>query len=297
MNIKEFWNGLLPNFESSRMVEDIEMQRDAINNSILPTVRKIEKIMAGVPFKSNVAHQIQGLLVSRMPYLRNRPLTFSLNAIFQQILENLVYMERQVPIMFSKEVTKESVTYRRGAFLQLLSASRFAVDFTSAILNYLLAAEAAERGGQAIEEGFLKPELARFDSQMSAYADVLTSLYIKHSEFATTLNSIPEIAFDPDKFDVAVQTIGARKLTPFNTGLISTTANPIYKLRMVFAEWQVKRYRAKKEERRMLELRCLALQEALAGKQDAQLQQQLEYQTGRLQSLNFEIMKFEEKYA
>jgi len=297
MELKDFLETITPNFERSRMIEDIEMQLEIIDTSVLPTLKTLERVMSGQAFKSKAAEDLHGIIGAKVTVLRSRSLTQQLTAIANTLSDNLEYMEKQAPVMFAKDVTRETITYRKGAFLQLLALSRFAGDYMVRVLNYVLESEIAVRTKGDATARYAKPELEALAQQLVPFAETVATLYVPRQEFVHKLDSIPEITFDPARMGVVSQTVGAGKLSPFRTNVLATRFNPIYKARMMIAEWQVKKYKAKKEEQRALELRCLALKEAIEGKQDPALQQQLDYTSGRLQSLNYELQRLEERYS
>lgn len=66
---------------------------------------------------------------------------------------------------------------------------------------------------------------------------------------------------------------------------------------MMIADWQVSRYKAAQEEKRMLEFRLLKLKLQSTGKADAKLDQNIEYTEQRLQQLNFKLHKMEQEYG
>ena len=91
--------------------------------------------------------------------------------------------------------------------------------------------------------------------------------------------------------------IGANRTDPFQFGLIPIVLNPIYHVRMAIADWQVTRYKAAQEEKRMLEFKLLKLKLAQTGKKDARLDEQIEYTAGRLDKLNYKLKTMEEQYG
>jgi hypothetical protein len=54
---------------------------------------------------------------------------------------------------------------------------------------------------------------------------------------------------------------------------------------MQYAEWQVKRYNERREEKRQVELRLLDLKNADRGTFDPKLEEKIEYNESRLQDL------------
>ncbi len=296
MNITKFFAGLLPSFDRSQVIEDIEATRAKFDETVVPSAKMAEKLMHGQALKHPASLQFEQAFKNKLPLFGNRSWFQALQLMAVALSENLKYLEAQVPQQFAKDVTKATVTYRKAAALQLLEQMRFIADYATRHLSYLLECETVARVGGSLER-FIQPELDYLSQNQDAFLTALKYLYVPKAQFANTLDAIPEILVVPERQGVVESTVGAHKLDPFKLGLISTRWNPIYHLRMRVAEWQVKRYQLAKEEKRMLELRQLALQEALAGKQDARLQSQLDYTAGRLQNLEYQIQQMEDKYT
>jgi hypothetical protein len=106
-------------------------------------------------------------------------------------------------------------------------------------------------------------------------------------------SDIPEIQVTASDSDSLRNTIGDAKLDPFKLGFIATKANPIYYIRMLVAEYQVRRYKEMKEELSLLQLRRMNLEKYKANKPDASLERQIEYVESRAQKLSFEISEME----
>ncbi len=297
MNITKFFAGLLPNFDRSQVIEDIEATRAKFDDVILPSSKMAERLMHNQQLKHPASLKFDQAFRQKLPLFGNRSWFQALQMIGTVLSDNLKYLEAQVPQQFAKDVTKATVTYRKAATLQLLEQMRFVGDYATRHLNYLFECETIARVGGNLEQRFIKPELDYLAQNQDAFLTALKALYMPKATFAAMLESIPEIVVVPERAGVVEATVGVHKLDPFKLGMISTRWNPIYHLRMRVAEWQVQRYMKAKEEKRMLELRQLALQEALAGKQDARLQQQLDYTAGRLQTLDYKIQQMEDQYS
>lgn len=297
MEIKQFLSSLSPTFERSRIVEDIETQSDVIRDLLAGPLKKLgHELMRDQKFAAPEALQFEELFKSKFPTLRNQNYFSALLIIVETIGENLQYLERQVPVLFAKDVTTETITFRTASVIQLLDLSRFALDFAVTHVGYLMACETAARTGGDPHSTYVEPQLKFLKDNLINYVTALQVLYVPKREFATLLDNIPEITVDPQRVNIVQQTVGSRKLDPFKVGFISTRFNPIYAIRMGLAEYQDRRYKARKEEARMLQLRVLALQESLQGKQDAEVQSRLDYTSGRLQVLLAEISDMEKRF-
>lgn len=294
MEIKSYFKQLLPDFDRYQVVETIEDSRKQIDETVLATLQRMDEAgVNGSGFKSKEARDAVNAFNAVFPRLRPRPFVPNMIAVFKTISENLEYMESQVSVLFSNKVTKESLTYRRTALLQLSDLANFAGEYAARQLNFVIEAETTGR----IRERFIKPQLDYLRSNERIYLQALAALYVPKREFTAMLDSIPDIAVTPEQDDTVRATVGANKLDPFRMGFINQRINPIYRIRMMRAENQVKRHQAKKAEKQMLELRLLGMREQQQGQQDPRLQQQMDYMAGRIQSLQHDIVKFEEQYG
>jgi hypothetical protein len=102
---------------------------------------------------------------------------------------------------------------------------------------------------------------------------------------------IPDITVEVDNIDNVASATGLKNLDPLKIGAYGLVLNPIYHLRMVYAEWQVARFDAAKEERKLLDYQILDMKNALEGKSDPKLERALEYSQDRMSKLNYKIEK------
>jgi hypothetical protein len=109
------------------------------------------------------------------------------------------------------------------------------------------------------------------------------------------IDNIPEVLLSIDTGEVVVGTFSQDRLDPLALhAFSSTTSNPIYHIRMVFAERQVAKFKRNKELKKVLELRLLNLMSLREDKEDAKLEHEIQYTQGRVKNLDFEIRKMEE---
>ena len=102
---------------------------------------------------------------------------------------------------------------------------------------------------------------------------------------------------NPSSVTDIVASVGASRVDPMNFGLIPIVLNPIYHVRMMIADWQVNRFKAADEERKLLEFKLLKMKMTDGGKRDANVDRQIEYTEGRLQKLNYKLMEMEKSYG
>lgn len=299
MNIMKFFSALLPNFERSRIVEDIDLLRTEVKEVILPAYKQAASTTHGKKFAATITQNFNELFGQTLPRYRTAGFIAGTHDFYQSLVDKLDIIDRMVGDLFAKDVTKESLTYRKAAILQYLSAVRFANQYASRSLLRYLAAESAMALGQPdqIDSQLSPGEKKWLEDNLSGYLQTLKLLALPTKDLATALATIPEITVVPERYDAVKQTVGADKLDPLRLDFISANYNPIYFIRQLYAEYQVESYKRDKETKRALEFRLLALKQAYEGKQDAKLLQQIEYTEGRIAKISAALAEKEAQYA
>lgn len=297
MKIPQFFSALLPNFERSRIVEDLDMLRTEVKDNLLPAYKHAVQLTQGKPFKSALVNNFNEVFMITLPEYRRVGFLGGLLSFYTTLEDKLDIIDRMIPELFAKDVTKESITYRKASILQYLSAVRFVNEYSArSLLRFLSAEQLAALGKEDQIDVQLAPaELKWLNDNQQAYMQAIKVLSIPVKDLATALGQIPEITVVPERYEVVAQSVGRQNLDPLKLGLISGNWNPIYHLRSLWTERQVEAYKRDKETKRALELKLLALKQAYEGKEDARLGQQIEYVEGRIARLNKAIHDMEER--
>lgn len=297
MSIKDFFNSLLPSFERNRITEDVAALRKELHESVVPAYQRAEKVMASHPLRNAQAIAFQNDFNKALPDMARFGLVSGSRRIFAELDVQLRVIDELVESTFAKDVTKETMTFQKVTILRYLELARFATTYSTRLLLWLTEVESNAALNKEAASTLTPAELTWLTDNKRTYLfEVLPVLDQTAQELKQTLKGIPEITVVPERMDLMRQTIGAHKLDPLQLGFIGTRYSPIYHLRMYYSEWQVKRYKAMLEEKRALEFRLLALQEAYDGKENAKLEQAIQYSQGRLQRLNYELARLEERY-
>lgn len=299
MNIMKFFSALLPSFERSRIVEDIDLLRTEVKDVVLPAYKQAASVTHGKKFGAKITQNFNELFVAAMPRYRNAGFVAGTLDFYSSLVDKLDMIDRLVGELFAKDVTKESLTYRKTAILQYLAAVRFANQYSArALLRYLAAEQNVALGREEAIDTQLSPgEKKWLEDNLAGYFQALKLLALPTKDLTSALNAIPEITVVPERYEVTKQTVGADKLDPLRLDLISANYNPIYFIRSLWAEYQVETYKRDKETKRALEFRVLALKQAYEGTQDARIQQQIEYTEGRIAKISAELAEKEARYA
>lgn len=289
MKIVQYLLSLLPFFERSRINSDIERLRGEVNDSLLPSFKKASQLIQGRDPTSPGAKAINNMVGLEMPAYKRYGFIGAVSRIFDKVPAQLDALTQLVDANFGKDVIRESLSYRQTSILRYLELLSFASEYATRALNRYLANETSAHLNREADIEFAPAELEWLKVHQPAFFQTLKLLDMSAEGLVNALQSIPDVTVVPEKAPVLKATLGEKSLDPLNMGLISARKYPLYHLRMHIAEWEVRKFKRKEEEKKQLEYRILELKEAMAGKQDPRLQQALDYSQGRLQKLTYEL--------
>ena len=166
------------------------------------------------------------------------------------------------------------------------------------MLNYVITAELHQNGSDI--DNLPKPTVAAVLSKSKSFTAQLEYMAGDVKKFSQTLGELPEIFMDVNEGDMLIQLreyIDSTVLKPsgnvdgITRGFIG---NPLYHLGKLRAEWRALAYKRTKDEVRVLELKIIQLQNSKDGKNDAKIDEQIEYYQDRINAFNQTILKYEE---
>jgi hypothetical protein len=171
--------------------------------------------------------------------------------------------------------------------------------FSRKFLLYVFVCETAqyEDGGTTITDSLSPAEIEYIKANFVTYCTALNAVCNQPQTVRKMLEDVPDIVISSENVGALSSTLGEAKLDPMNMKLIPIWLNPIYHVGMFVAEWQADRYKAAKEELRLVQLRKLNLEKVSQGKPDAHVQKEIAYLETRIQGMNYKIAKMEAKHA
>ena len=165
------------------------------------------------------------------------------------------------------------------------------------IYIYICETSVFEESDTTLVDSFSKAEIEWINHNFIAFCAAFNITSGKPQQVEKQFSNIPDIVVTGDNAHTLGATIGEDKIDPFQMSLIPIWMNPIYHIGMFVAEWQSDRYKAAKEEVRLIQLRKLNLEKLSEGKPDAKIQKEIAYMETRIQGLNFKLAKMEKANA
>jgi hypothetical protein len=292
MDFAAYIKPLLPSFSKDKLYESADSTRAGIQDTTLPIAQTACDVYNGQKFLDKESQHISSVILG----------TVKGKNCFEAIVKCL---NNAVGIMdlaadFAKKncnntELKGGLTYAKVTVIRTINAAEFASTYTRKLINYILIREqmAADVGDVAMmspkEEGWVRENL-------TAFSAALKILDRKPEDFANHLKNIPDAIVSEASEATFRQTIGGSKYDPMGTRFFDVDWSPIYMIRMAVADWQDTRYRSAQEERQLLQLRLMKLEQTRGRTQDAKLDKQIDHLQDRVTGLDATIAGMEKSW-
>lgn len=292
MSIESFVSAMLPEFDKQKIKAQLETTRRELIELAIPSYEAAVTWDKQFHFKSGTYDYLLTSIRSSIKVTGKTMPAMVLNCL-KNANANLDILGALVDNQFQSEVTAASITYKKANILQLISGISMFVDMSLKMLNVLYIAESSQMSRTAFLAETQR-EFVWIKKNFSAWLATADVLNLPVKGVGNAIDSTSEMVVDPAKTMAYRQTVGATALSPFPSLNFSVILSPVYHISMRIAEWQVRRYKAAKVRKEILELRLLALQKEREGKKDAALEKQIVYTQGRINDLDLDIKDMEE---
>lgn len=297
MDIAKYLQSIIPAFSRDQVQEDLEDIAKEIEKHVLPIYVIANNELGSGKLLSANATSFEDIFEKNVgfKYKGNH-----ISAIYESIknAKDLTkLLQRLVDENFAIDITKAGFDLLRTNIMQLTEILSFTVRYARRHLNYIVLSEMGQYKDLKIEDYFTAGERDWIKNGRMAFIKGIEIIHKPVGEIETKLKTIPSVLVTPETVDTTHGVFGKDKTDPLDLRFIPIVLNPIYHIRIRIAEWQAAKYQEAKEERSMVELRLLSLKELKSGKDNARLEQQIEYNQERLSKLTAKIGRMEENYA
>ena len=296
MDFKNYLNSLLPSFNKSRIREDINTTSDELKRCVIPLLKSASDALGERDFSSEYAKLFNVMYKEQMGLPSHKNFFVALLLLNEQMLTNLDTIEKMVDHYYAADVLRDALSVARVNILQYIETVGFIARYSRRIVNVVLACEVNIAKQRPEFDDLLPGEMQWMTENRSTFIQAASSMMHKKSELESKLAKMPDVLVTEESSETLAATQGQSVIDPFKFGLIPVRLNPIYHVRIVIAEYQASRYRAAEAERKMVEFRIMQLEQMNNGQADPKLEQQIEYNTGRLQDLNKKLLDMESNY-
>jgi len=297
MKFSEFVAGLLPNFDKSRVIEDIRLRRAELKETTIPVYDAAAPFLSKWTIKSA---KVKGLEATFLRITRSRDNMFNhINKAFPAILKNLDEVEQLVEKTYSEEIAAAGVSYLKANLLQFVVCVDFVARYARKLVAYTYIHETGEfeDGGTRVSDSLTPYEQQYIEVNFTNFCMALQAISGNPAHVERALNDVPDIIVKADNESSLSKTMGENKIDPLGMRFVTGVWSPIYQIRMFVADYQNARYKEAKEELALLQLRKLNMEQTKAGRPDAAVQKKIDALERRIQDQTFKIKRMEKEDA
>lgn len=297
MKIANYVSSLLPRIARSDVSKNLEDLRVELRDQTVAPYKSAASVFDDWSWKSDFAKDFQkGFKKEVKTRFRGNYVDVT-EQILSRTLDNISTLERLVSKTYSNDIIASSISYSETQLLQLIEVVSFASKYARKLLIHTMALEIDEHRKRPTQTRLTPIEVRWLENNVMVFYYALRALDKSPSDLEKVFKSIPDIEVDVENANNVIANVGAKNLDPMGLSVQGLIFNPIYHIRVAYTDWQVARYEASKEERKMLEYQILDMKNALEDKEDPKLEKALEYTEDRLSRLNYKIEKIEEEAA
>lgn len=299
MSLKDFLSSLVPHFERNRILEDIDSLSSDLGTILIPSYESAAKLFRGRKFASQAGKVTEAMFHVRFPQERNNTHVVFIHQNLINLKETLEKIEEMIDQLFDRDVTRDSLTYKKAAVLQFLSVARFYNDYAGRHLLRLVAGEDAAHKQLPEDTQLLPVDVRYFNENLENFLHASQVVVLGPMQIMERLTQMQDLQIVIDRINSVSATLGVENVDPLRLGFMgpNATSSPIYKARAWLANYQVANNNRNKELAKLLQLRLFALRDAYNSKSDPKLQKEIDYNQERLDRLNESVAEFEERYG
>lgn len=295
MQILNFIKSIFGHIKKDTILEDLDTTKGEFTQVVVPIYQKAVTQFAKQKPKAADFSGLQNIFNRNYkPSDKHQEKNFiaEINKRLPSLIVNLESVEAQVTDVLERDIIKEGLTAKKAVLIRAAEEMSFISQFSVDILDLVLIREAkAHDASTAVElsQGKERDIMDNFDQ----FARSLAVYSVSPEDFNKSLNDIPDVNLN-EKTASSLSGIYADKIDPVNSYMQREfTYNPIYHIRMIYADWQASRYKALREKKRMLELRILNLQMLNEGTNDPAVEKEIEYIKNRVEGIEADMRSIE----
>ena len=282
---------ILPQFEKSRLLTEIEEGKKDLETTTYPTYRSATNAFGMKELHSPEAVEFNKKFLAELQLRGRGNYIAYINTLLGKMVVLYPKLTVAVEKKFAEDVTVAGMTFTRATLIQLIGATRTFQDYARTLLRWTYSVEAAAVSGPELAVTVYKllpVEIKKLVEERDQFLQMFVSINEAVDAF-DKIEKIPDINIEKDTVSMVESSRGFSNLDPFNTRYF--TDKPImFVIRKWFsADRQIIRHRKLEAEREMLELQLQFLTDAQSGKNDPRIQRRIDVTKDRLVKLEVEL--------
>ena len=294
MEILNFVKSLLPKFGKNRLQEDINICRNELQNTVLPSYESAAKVLTSL--NSKEAKEFERQWATFVKTAKKGPLIASIKKQLENVQPMLSFLDDYSQKEFETEIMTGAMTVLKSTVVRMVELAGFVSTYSLRFLNYIYVLETTHATGNPgnVSSNLTPGEINLIKSHFMEFCLALNALSRDVKPTEKVLEKIPDILVNKN-IDASLRVFGDAQVDPLGVFQVKGfTGNPIYHIGTIIAEAQANRYKRSKELKSILELRLLNLQQVNSKEQDPGVDREIEIIQSRIDALDEKIRKVEE---
>lgn len=288
MNIVDFVKNLISRISKDDVLDDIDNTIKVLETCLLPISANFKQNTGS--FKSSKVKTLLEPFVSNYKGKNKSDIIDVIATTTPMLLTNAKILKQMLEAEIEPDVIKDGLTAKKLILIRACEHLEFLSSMGLDVLNICCNIEVEDTNKDVDYE---KPHTVLSNqtlSNLANYGFLLSSYAVEADKFKAMVDKAPETIFNSMNSNLIGSFYGSSEIDPLNIHVMHNfRGNPIYHFRMVIAEWQTRRYKAKKEKKEMLELKILHLKSLNDKNPDPKIEQMINHTQSRVNKLEREM--------
>lgn len=291
-SVIDFVNGLMPRQEKMKILDGILNTQEEISTIVLPAYENAMRFNKELGYRSEMFKEFSTRAKTLTGGRAGDNIIVDIHKALQNHQTNLARLAEVIQKDRSKDITIESITYRKANILALIGAIDGFVRYCSRLCGLLWLCEIGEVSERSITR-LRQPEYIWIVKHQAEFFASLELGLRDPKEITKTVALAPELLANPETDGSITASLGKQNLI---VSKFTVTYSPVLYLRLWwedYVEWRIKRCQSEKEW--LEQCYTAAYTEKTSGTKNAALEQRLKYYGERLELTDRKLKKLEDR--
>lgn len=308
MGIFNFVGSIMDRLFKSDLLTEIDLSIKEAETSLLPFLENSSSLLGNNDFKSKESLELiktfyenyKTKMIKGNDIKLQKNIYRDLQQIMSRINTNLKFIRDNIDRSFNRDIVPRSVDYKRAIMLRSADHMTFLVrnitEFLNVITSYEIK-EAQTKGSIKYNEEIMPPKRTVEQLKANLWMTArLCSLYSVDSVvFENYIKASPEVAIT----EAAEKLLGTSSEYGDNDYISNNVpmgwiGNPIFAVRMAFAQREIEKYKELKDKKRLLELKIVYLKSLMINEPSTDLENEIEFVQGKVNDIDYKLSKLED---
>ena len=298
MSILSWLSAILPKLNKSNVEEDLKASLDELRDTFIPGYADAARVFSAMKFNSKEAERLDMIFSGGYDHpkgvQKTKNIITDINALSSNLKENLEYLFEIVDNNLEELILRDGLTLYKAKVLRSCEQISWVTRFGVNLIDFIYGCECKAKGGNPDFFDFSPRTVKTIYEEVKTFARLISVYGVKPEEFKKTLSKIPEVIYNAQTANSVAAIVGDVSDDVGGINSLEFSQSPIFRIGMLWAEWQGYRYRCMKNRKQMLAYRVLYIQSLLEGTSDPKLEHEMKVLQGWIEDLEYKMKKLEE---